>query len=227
MPRYTLDGKEYLLSEENLTEDEVREKVNSILTGGSSEQTGTGTYEDPKYEGFFTEAGEGVVSGLLGIPQGIAELGASVVDLMSDTSYAEEVEKSFNNFRNRLGIDPAGMAGKLTEGVIQFGVPGLGAAAAVSKVSKLGRLAKASKAGKLDVARKGLGGKTVAPISRNQKFGLAVNQVVAAGAADALVSTDNTQTVGDFFEGGITQTEKRIGEGGRADALRRLQNKLS
>ena len=226
MPRYTLDGKEYLLSEENLTEDEVREKVNNILTGRSSEQTGTGTYEDPKYEGFFTEAGEGVFSGVLGIFQGIGELGALGVDLIADTSYAEEVEKGFNDFRNKLGIDPAGLAGKLTEGVVQFGIPGLGAAGAISKFSKLGKLAKASKPGKLDVARKGLGGKTVAPISRNQKFGLAVSQVSAAGVADFVVSTDNTQTIGDFFEGGITQTEKRIGAGGREDAVRRLQNKL-
>ena len=97
MAKYTLNGRDYYFPEENLTEDQLRKKVEDLSKplSESDDLEGAGTYEDPKYEGFFTEAGEGVFSGVLGIFQGIGELGALGVDLIADTSYAEEVEKSF------------------------------------------------------------------------------------------------------------------------------------
>ena len=107
MAKYTFNGRDYYFPEENLTEDQLRKKVEDLSKplSESDDLEGAGTYEDPKYEGFFTEAGEGVFSGVLGIFQGIGELGALGVDLIADTSYAEEVEKGFNDFRNKLGID--------------------------------------------------------------------------------------------------------------------------
>jgi hypothetical protein len=41
------------------------------------------------------------------------------------------------------------------------------------------------------------------------------------------VSTDNTESVSDFFEEGPFQTDKRIGTQGREDAYRRFMNKIS
>ena len=41
-----------------------------------------------------------------------------------------------------------------------------------------------------------------------------------------MVSSNGTTTIGDFFEGGPTQTDKTIGLEGRAEALRQIGNRL-
>ena len=58
------------------------------------------------------------------------------------------------------------------------------------------------------------------------RFALGAKQVAAAGVADALVATDGITTIGDFFEGGPTQTNQEIGLKGRQEAARRITNKL-
>ena len=58
-----------------------------------------------------------------------------------------------------------------------------------------------------------------------QKFGEAARQIAAAGLADAIVSTDGTQTISDFFEGGPTTTKSTLGLEGRELAAARLYNK--
>jgi len=185
-----------------------------------------GTYENPKYEGFLTEMGEGVASGVIGMFQGVGELVGILTDASGLTkTLARDVEEGFINFRNKapsyLGfdgaIDPAGMTGKITEGLVQFGVPGLGAAGLVAK-GTLGVTKNFRRAAKL--AQKG------GNISRARKTGIAIQQIGAAGLADAIVSTDNTETVSDFFEQGPFQTDKRLGLQGREDAYRRFMNKV-
>ena len=165
-------------------------------------------------EGTITEIGEGIVSGLIGIGQGIGELGASAIDLIADTDYASDVTESADALRDALGVDPEGLAGSIAEIGTQFVLPGLGAASAVSKASKLGRLATAAR------AKPGL-----VNMSRSQKLALGAQQAAAAGAADAIVATDNIRTIGDFFEGGPTMTDQEIGLSGREEAARRILNK--
>ena len=151
-----------------------------------------GTYENPKYEGFLTEMGEGVASGVIGMFQGVGELVGILTDASGLTkTLARDVEEEGIALRNKLGIDPAGMTGKITEGLVQFGVPGLGAAGLVAK-GTLGVTKNFRRAAKL--AQKG------GNISRARKTGIAIQQIGAAGLADAIVSTDNTETVSDFFE---------------------------
>jgi hypothetical protein len=168
-----------------------------------------------EYEGFFTELGEGVVSGGIGIGQGIAELGASAFDLVADTDYASSITQSADDLRDRLGVDPEGIAGAIGEIGVQFVLPGMAAVGAVSKLSKLGRIARASK------AKPNLIG-----MSRSQKLGLLAQQSAAAGLTDAVVATDNIRTISDFFDGGPLTTDQAIGLTGRDEAARRLLNKL-
>ena len=85
-------------------------------------------------EGVAQEFFEGVGSGLIAIPQGILELGASGIDLIADTDYASSVTNAANKLRDAAGIDPEGVIGKGAEVITQFVVPGLGAASAVSKL---------------------------------------------------------------------------------------------
>ena len=189
-------------------------------------------------EGTLSEIGEGIVSGFIGIGQGIGELGASFIDLIGDTDYASDVTESANELREKLGVDPEGIAGTTAEVLTQFLVPGLGAAGAVSKVSKLGKAAasfdkmqrtakvspsakKLTKKQQEAMAKAGYGG-----LTRSQKVALGAQQVAAAGLADALVATDNIRTIGDFFEGGPTQTDQAVGLEGREEAARRILNKI-
>ena len=168
--------------------------------------------ETAEYEGAFQEFGEGVASGLLGIGQGLLELGASGVDLVLDTDTASSVTAGANAIREYAGIDPAGFIGKGTEIVTQFVIPGLGAATAVSKMNKARQLAQGLYQGQ--------------NLTKMQRLGLGAKQLGAAGLVDAAVATDGVTTIGDFFEGGPTQSDQTIGLTGREEALRRIGNKF-
>jgi hypothetical protein len=199
----------------------------SGLLGGSGDEDETvksaaaavGADDDSEYEGALWELGEGIASGIIGIGQGILELGASGIDLIADTDYASSVTEGAEALRDTLGIDPEGLIGKGAEVITQFVVPGLGAASAVSKLSKVGKLQKALQSGRAS-ALPGQG------ITKAEKLALGAQQVAAAGLADAVVATDGTTTIADFFEGGPTQTDKEVGLSGREEATRRLLNKL-
>jgi len=163
--------------------------------------------EEPENEGVLQELGEGILSGAIGIPEGIAGLVANGIDLMADTNYSTNVKENAKAVRDYLGLDPAGFVGKGAEVITQFVVPGLGVAGAVSKASKLGRLARSGQS-----------------LTKGQRFALGAQQVAAATAADIVVATDGVTTIGDFFEGGPTQTNQEIGLEGREEALRQLTN---
>ena len=209
--------------EDGISDEEAIGRIKTYLAKqpASSETRSTapkGTYQNPKYEGFLTEMGEGVASGVIGMFQGVGEFVGILSDLSGATkTLARDVEEGGIALRNKLGIDPAGMTGKITEGLVQFGVPGLGAAGLVAK-GTLGITKNFRRAAKL--AQKG------GNISRARKTGIAIQQIGAAGLADAIVSTDNTETVSDFFEQGPFQTDKRLGLQGREDSYRRLMNKV-
>lgn len=158
------------------------------------------------------EFGEGVVSGVIGIGEGLAGLGAMAVDLAAGTDYGDQVTAGAEALRDAMGLDPEGFVGKGTEIVTQFVVPGLGAANAVAKGAKAARLAR---------------GLANTPLTKAERFGLAAKELAAAGLVDAAVSNDNTTTIADWVGMGPTQTEDLIGLKGREKALARLKNRLA
>ena len=140
--------------------------------------------KEEQYEGFFQESIEGIASGVIAIPQGILELGASVIDLGLDTDLASSVTDTAEGLRDALGIDPEGLAGGITEVVTQFVVPGGLAIGAVSKTSKLAKLATAAKTKKASLGATG----GVATLTNGQKLALTGQYAAAAGLADAVVA---------------------------------------
>ena len=242
MPNYTVNGTSYSFTEEigqEAAEAKIKELLGASASGDKEDQY---SYENPEDEGTLQEIVEGFGSGLIAIPQGVFETGASLIDLAAGTNYTEAVTKAGNAIRDALDIDPTGTAGKLTEGITQFAIPGLGAAGMVSKASRLAKIARGQpqlrgKRSALDKFRGKRRGREVgeqlgvAPKGRalnlttNQKFGEAARQIAAAGLADAIVSTDGTQTISDFFEGGPTTTKSTLGLEGRELAAARLYNK--
>ena len=202
-------------------------------------------YDPTKDEGVAQELFEGIASGVIGIGQGIGELGASAVDVVADTDYSTAVTKGAQELREELGIDPVGLVGKGAEIITQFVVPGAVAVGAVSKLGKTGKFLNylsgklggkttafsPTKLGRLsEAARKGKAGKLVGAdgkLTRGQKFALLGQEAAALGVTEFVVATDGITTIGDFFEGGPTQTDREVGLSGREEALRKLGNKFS
>ena len=154
--------------------------------------------EEEEYEGVAQEFFEGIGSGATKVVQGVAELGALASDALAGTEYHDDVVQGFESFRETLGLDPMGISGAIGEIGTQFVVPG---GLAAKGIQGLNAVAKAGKAGKFMA---GLG---------------------AAGAADAVTATNDTTTLGDFFEGGPTETTDLIGLEAEERALEGLLNK--
>ena len=131
MPNYIVDGTSYFFIDE-ISQGEAEARVQELFGTSNlpNNDDRPSDYENPEDEGALQEIAEGFISGAIAIPQGIVETGTSLIDLGAGTDFTSAVTQGFNNFRNRHGIDPAGAAGKITEGLGQVGVPGLGAGAA-------------------------------------------------------------------------------------------------
>ena len=181
---------------------------------------------EDKSEGIAQEFLEGMASGVIGIGEGIVELGALGIDLIADTSYAQDVREGAEAVRETLGIDPEGMVGKGVEAVVQLGIPGLAAVGAVSKVSRLGRLKKVLDQRNMRILDDGkLVAKKEKSLTAPQRFALGAQQLTAAGLADAAVATNNLTTIGDLFDDSPTSRDLTTGLTGREEAARIMLNR--
>ena len=106
-------AKQYLsknpITEETTTEEQPTTAPVATPTPAEEEEQGT-----------FREIAEGVGAGLLGIPQGIAELGAAGIDLVADTNTSRAVTSAFTGLKESLGLEPTTTAGKTAEGISNF-----------------------------------------------------------------------------------------------------------
>ena len=66
----------------------------------------------------------GIGSGLFKIPEGLFSLGASLIDLGADTNKAADVEEFFAKINPFDEMAEATTAGKITELIINIGIPG-------------------------------------------------------------------------------------------------------
>ena len=80
--------------------------------------------EDNNKIGVFHSMLAGIGSGLIAIPKGLFSLGASLMDLGANTGKAAEVEQWFDDLTTWDEKAEATAAGKLTELLVNIGVPG-------------------------------------------------------------------------------------------------------
>ena len=271
MYTYRVGNEDYTFSEE-IGQEEAEKRINALTSAPTS--------KEPRYEGFFTEAAEGVLSGVTKIPEGIISTGTLISDAITGGNATGAVEAWFDNLREEAGIDPEGAAGKVTEALVQFGIPGLYAASAISKVGKLAtgtgragsllrpdrfitapmtrgtstllkKFAPKTKTaltnierrrrireGEVKIGTKRVGETDARDLSpfpfkksrdietKAQKVGRYAVLATGAGFADAIVSTDDTQTLGDFFEAGPTNTIDAVGKEGQERAFAKILNKM-
>ena len=176
------------------------------------------------------EAGlAGVASGILKIPEGFVSLGAELMDAtgMSENS-AAQVEQFFDKINVFEEIADQKAAGKITEALIQIGVPaGIGAKIATKLATKA---LQAKKAGtyvnlKGKNVRKGM--EKVYKLNdkaRVARFGAAV---VGGAAGEVFVGdAEKIGTFGDAFDIGPTQLNLDESEDPKEDAARKLLNRV-
>ena len=115
MPIYEYQGQRYDLKD-GLSPTEAKTKIQSFLDKDKEEE------KDPN---FFTSFFAGVASGALKIPEGFVSLGAELVDLGLDTDTAASVDEFFDTINPFEEIAEKSLTGKITEGLIQLGIPGV------------------------------------------------------------------------------------------------------
>ena len=73
---------------------------------------------------FFTSLGAGIVSGLIKTVEGVVSLGAELVDLGADSNTVADVERFFDKINIFEDTAQSRLSGKLTETLLQIGIPG-------------------------------------------------------------------------------------------------------
>ena len=170
----------------------------------------------------------GVASGIIKVGEGVVSLGAELIDLGAGTDLAADVDLFFDRLNPFEEIAEKRAVGRLTEALIQIGVPGgIGAKIATKLATKA---IQAKKAGKLVNFKSGNLKKGVAKtkelnkLSGKQRF----TAVVAGGAlGETLVAdVEKIGTFGDLFEGGPTELDRDVRSDPSDDAARKLANRL-
>lgn len=184
----------------------------------------------------FKSVMAGIGSGLFKIPEGFISTGAMFYDLFNDTNKAAEVEKIFADINPFDEMAEATAAGRITELVVNIGLPAGFLAKGVSSIAKAGIVASQSgrlinlgtKAGKEAVEAIGKKAATkVAP--QLTKTGKAItfgSGALGAGVAEGIfvADTEDAGTFGDLI-GGFTELDRGL-EGTDYDPGRELLNRL-
>jgi len=174
--------------------------------------------------GTFESVLAGIGSGLIGIPKGLFSLGATLMDLGANTGKAAEVERWFDDLTSWDEKAEATTAGKLTEILVNIGVPG---GVAFRQGTKMANAAmQASKSGKylkLDnpILKKGI--KDTYQLTSRGKGKQFMTGALLGGAAEGVFIGDvkDVGSLGDLL-GGPTEIDR--GEG--TDAFRDLLNRV-
>jgi len=189
--------------------------------------------EKDKSPGFFKGFFAGIASGVLKVPEGFVSIGAELVDLGLDTDTATGVEEFFDKINPFEEVAEKTVAGKITEGLIQLGIPGV---AGYKIGTGLARKAiNAKKAGKYtdkQVAKKVRASRTRDDIDQvtgkadlGRKFKIGGAGLLGSTIGEGIAYTDDFGTIGDVL-GGPTATDQREGAEGREEAFRRFTNRF-
>ena len=174
--------------------------------------------------GTFESVLAGIGSGLIGIPKGLFSLGATLMDLGVNEGKAADVEKWFDDLTDWDEKAEATTAGKLTEVLVNIGVPG---GLAFRHGTKMANLAmQASKNGKyLDlnnpIIKKGMA--DTYKLTKKGKGKQFMTGALLGGAAEGVFVGDvqDVGSLGDLL-GGPTEIDRTEGN----DAVRDLLNRI-
>jgi len=170
----------------------------------------------------------GIASGGIKVVEGAFSLGAELIDLGLDTNSAAQVEMFFDKLNPLEEIAEQTGVGKLTQALVQIGVPGTAGFKLGTKLAN--KYFDAKKAGKLVSA----GNKNLAKekeiadkLNEAARVPRFVVGAVGGAAGEAFVAdVEEIGSFGDIFDKGPTQLDVFALDGGREDASRKLMNRF-
>ena len=187
--------------------------------------------------GFFESALAGVATGLWNIPKTGFSLAATVFDLVGDTNTARDVEKWFDDVNPWDDEAEARTIGRITQALSQIVIPAtvgfkVGSAAAkawqAKNATSLAQKALAAKKNGNYFSLARAGEKIMGTPGKARLTG----GVIGAGLGEAVVADEDIGTFADMAEGtslepfALTMMDRNQSLEGRADAFRRLKNRL-
>ena len=185
---------------------------------------GSSSPNDNNKVGTFESVLAGIGSGLIGIPKGLFSLGATLMDLGVNSGKAADVERWFDDLTTWDEKAEATTAGKLTEILVNIGVPGGVAFRHGTKIANAAM--QASRSGKyLDlnnpILKKGM--KDTYKLTSKGKGRQFMTGALLGGAAEGVFIGDveDVGSLGDLL-GGPTEIDRGEGE----DAFRDLLNRV-
>jgi len=185
--------------------------------------------------GFFESALAGVATGLWNIPKEVFSFGAEIYDLVGDTNTAKEIEDWFDEVNPFDDEAEARTVGRVTQAIAQIGFPVVGGAIkgvqVANRIREMSQRAiQAKRAGKvMNLARIG---EKIMGVDKLSKRGKLVGGIVGGGVGEALVADEDIGTFADIARGtslepfALTMMDRDTSLEGRADAYRRLKNRL-
>jgi len=177
---------------------------------------------------WYTSGLAGIVSGGIKVVEGAFSLGAELIDLGLDTNTAAQVEIFFDKLNPLEEIAEQTGVGKLTQALVQIGVPGTAGFKLGTKLYN--KYFEAKKAGKLvSAGSKNLAKQKQIADKLNEAAKVPRFAVAAVGGAagEAFVAdVEEIGSFGDLFDRGPTQLDVFALDGGRQDATRKLMNRL-
>jgi len=178
---------------------------------------------------WYKAGAAGVASGLLKVPEGIFSLAAELIDLGADTDTAADVEQFFDKLNPFEEVAEERAIGKLTEALVQIGIPGAYGFKLGQKLAS-GAI-KAKKAGKYaSVGSKNTVKAQVKADRLNKAAGakrFAAGVMGGAAGETFVADIEDIGSFGDIFDAGPTQLDREEWvEGGSEDAARKLLNRM-
>ena len=190
------------------------------------------SFEKENEVSWYKSFASGIASGILKVPEGVFSLAAELIDLGADTDTAADVEQFFDKINIFEEDAEARAIGKLTQTLIQVGVPG-GLGAKFANKAARGLVSRAVRAKRGAYFALPKSERTLSALrqatSLNKKLKAPRYAAIALGGAggEALVAdVEEIGTFGDMFQSGPTQLDKEEEGGGRDDAIRKLMNRV-
>ena len=201
--------------------------------------------------GFWESGLAGIATGLINIPKGFISVGAELYDLIGDTNTAKAVDKWFDEMNPWDDEAEARAIGKITQAITQIAplaVTGYALGAKAGKALSRGMARKANIALKgavgadrikyqaLDIAERAIAAKKAGRLfslnnTGRKIMGPMTGGLIGGGVGEAIVTDEDIGTFADITKGtalepyAITMLDREDKEG-RADAYRRLKNRL-
>lgn len=172
----------------------------------------------------------GIASGLIKIPEGVVSLGAELYDLTGDSNASARVEKFFDEINPFEEKAQAKASGKITEVLVNIGIPG--GVAFTKGASLAGKAIKAKKAKKyFNLDKKSLeyedlkdARKQAVNLTKADKFKKYAAGTLGSGIAEGVFVAD-VEKVGTFGDlvGGPTELERSNDEDVTRDLVNRVK----